>query len=241
MVRVSPGNTCGATAATWPIGTGTAEPGLRRRWPVPAAVPSHGGCDLLEDPTLDARSAEPVWHPDPDPLVAFAPAIVDAAEPFSLWSLPGRKSLVHDGRRLLMRSMLGRRAFRVAVSLSLSEGMPFAYAAPAGPRGRRNLQAAAELDAALARAPPTTRKLPVTRSDVVHMRSLQALDAERDGGSEHDIAALVFGAFAKPESWNDSAVRANVRYLLDHGRRCRDGGYRDLLYPKPPKLKAAKP
>jgi len=215
--------------------------GRKPRWPVPGAVPSLGGCDVLEDPTLDARSAEPVWHPDPDPLVAFAPAIVDEAEPFSLWSLPGRKSLVHDGRRLLMRSLFGRRVVRGAVSLSLSDGMPFAYAAPSGSRGQRTLQAAAELDAALAGTPLATRKPPVTRSDVVHMRALQALDAERDGGSEHDIADLVFGAFAAPESWNDSAVRANVRYLLDHGRRFRDGGYRDLLYPKPPKLKAEKP
>jgi len=204
-------------------------------------VPSLGGCDFLEDPTLDARSAEPLWHPDPDPLVAFAPAIVDVAEPFSLWSLPGRKNLVHDGRRLLMRSMLGRRAVRAAISLSLSDGMPFAYAAPSGFRGRRTLQAAAELDAALAGTPPATRKPPVTRSDMVHMRALQALDAERDGGSEHDIADLVLGTFDQPESWNDSTVRANVRYLLDHGHRFRDGGYRDLLYPKPPKLKAAKP
>ena len=173
--------------------------------------------------------------------MAFAPAIVDEAEPFSLWSLPGRKSLVHDGRRLLLRSMLGRRVVRIAVSLSLGEGMPFAYAAPSGFRGRRTLQAAAELDAALAVTPPTTRKPPVTRSDVVHMRALQALDAERDGGSEHDIADFVFGAFDQPESWNDSTIRASVRYLLDHGRRFRDGGYRDLLYPKPPKLKAANP
>jgi len=204
-------------------------------------VPSLGGCDVLEDPTLDSRSAEPLWHPDPDPLVAFAPAIVDVAEPFSLWSLPGRKSLVHDGRRLLMRSMLGRRTVRAAISLSLSDGMPFAYAAPSGFRGRRTLQAAAELDAALAGTPPATRKPPVTRSDMVHMRALQALDVERDGGSEHDIAELVFGPFGEPESWNDSTIRASVRYLLDHGHRFRDGGYRDLLYPKPPKLKAAKP
>jgi len=173
--------------------------------------------------------------------VAFAPAIVDEAEPFSLWSLPGRKSLMHDGRRLLLRTTFGRRVVRAAVSLSLSEGMPFAYTAPAGPRGQRSLRAAAELDAALAGMPPARRKPPVTRSDVVHMRALQALDAERDGGSEHDIAELVFGPFDEPESWNDSVVRASVRYLLDHGRRFRDGGYRDLLYPKPPKLKAAKP
>lgn len=160
---------------------------------------------------------------------------------FSLWSLPGRKSLVHDGRRLLLRTMLGRRVVRLAVSLSLGDGMPFAYAAPAGRRARRTLEAAAELDAALAGAPLKARTPPVTRSDLVHMRALQALDAERDGASELAIATLVFGAFDEPESWNDSAIRANVRYLLGHGRRFRDGGYRDLLYPKSPTRKAGLP
>jgi hypothetical protein len=207
----------------------------------PGRAPSLGGCDFLEDPALDARFAEPVWLPDPDPTVALAPAIVDGAEPFSLWSLPGSKSLVHDGRRLLLRGRLGRRVVRLAVSLSLGDGMPFAYAAPAGNRGRRGMRAAAELDAALAGAAPGSSGSALTRSDLVEMRALQALDAERDGASEYDIAELVFGAVDQRASWNDSATRANVRYLLSHGRGRRDGGYRDLLYPKPPKTKSAKP
>jgi len=205
------------------------------------AAPSPGGYDFLEDPALDARAAEPLWLPDPEPLVGVVPADLDEAAAFSLWSVPGRKSLVHDGRRLLLRTMLGRRVVRLAVSLSLGDGVPFAYTAPAGRPARRTLEAAAELDAALAGAPLKTRTPPVTRSDLVHMRALQALDAERDGASELAIATLVFGAFDEPESWNDSAIRANVRYLLHHGRRLRDGGYRDLLYPKPPNRKAGSP
>jgi len=207
--------------------------------PAPSVTPSPGGCDFLEDPALDGRTAEPVWLPDPDPLVAVAPAIVDGAAPFSFWALPGRKSLVHDGRRLLMRSTIGRRVLRVAVSLALGDGMPFAYAVPAGERGQRGLKAAAALDAMLAGAGPKPRRPALTRSDIVHMRALQALDAEVDGASERAIAELVFGPFDEPESWNDSAVRANVRYLLDHGRGLRDGGYRDLLHPKPPKHESA--
>ena len=236
-----PGNICAATPATGAIGSSIARHELLPNRRAPIGSPSLGGCDFLENPTSDARAAEPVWLPDPDPLVAVAPAVVDAAEPFSIWSVPGRKSLVHDGRRLLLRTTLGRRVYRLAVSLSLGEGMPFAYATPSGPRGRRSLQAAAELDAALAGTALKPRAPPITRSDLVHMRALQALDAERDGASEHGIATLVFGAFDEPESWNDSAVRANVRYLLDHGRRFRDGGYRDLLYPKPPTRKAGSP
>lgn len=228
-------------AATRGIGSGMARRAGRRRSLAPSGAPSLGGYDFLEDPTFDGRTAEPIWLPDPDPLVSIAPAIVDDAEAFSLWNVPGRKSLIHDGRRLLMRTTLGRQAVRVAVSLALGDGMPFAYAAPAGPRGHRAFKAAADLDAALAGKPSRSRTPAVTRTDLVHMRALQALDAERDGASEHDIAKLVFDAFAEPESWNDSAVRANVRYLLDHGHRYRDGGYRSLLYPKPPKHAAVKP
>ena len=216
-----------------------AEPVAQWRSPAPPVAPSLGGYDFLEDPALDARTAEPVWLPDPDPLVTVAPAVVDGAATFSLWALPGRKSLVHDGRRLLMRSIVGRRVLRVAVSLALGDGMPFAYAVPAGERSQRGLKVAAALDAMLVGAGRNPRRPAVTRSDLVHMRALQALDAEGDGASERDIAELVFGPFDEPESWNDSAVRASVRYLLGHGRGLRDGGYRDLLYPKPPKHEAA--
>ena len=119
--------------------------------------------------------------------------------------------------------------------------MPFAYAVPAGARDRSGFQAAADLDAALAGTPVKTRRPPVTRTDLVHMRSLQALDAEQAGASERAIAELVLGPFDEPESWNDSPVRAQVRYLLDHGRAYRDGGYRDLLHPKPPKRSSVEP
>ena len=223
------------------IGDSTAGHASRRPWTAPLDAPSHGGCDFLEDPALDARSAEPVWLPDTDHLVAVTPAIVDGGEPFSLWTLPGRKSLVHDGRRLLVRSTLGRRVLRLAVSLSLGDGMPFAYAVPAGSRGHAGFRAASELDATFAGTPAKARKATMTRTDLVHMRALVALDAEGAGGSERDIADLLFAPFREPESWNDSAVRAQVRYLLDHGRTYRDGGYRDLLYPKPHKRSSAEP
>ncbi len=140
-----------------------------------------------------------------------------------------------------MRTTLGRRVVRLALALSLNDGAPFAYAVPAGARNRRGLKAAADLDAAFAGAPPTLRTPAVTRAAIVHMRSLQALDAERGGASERVIAELVFGAFDEPLSWNDSALRANVRYLLDHGRALRDGGYCDLIHPKTSKRKTAKP
>ena len=129
----------------------------------------------------------------------------------------------------------------MAISLTLNDGMAYAYAVPVSKRSSRGLQAASDLDAALAGIQTTSRTPAVTRTAIVHMRALQMLDAERDGKSEREIAELVFGILDEPLSWNDSALRANVRYLLDHGRALRDGGYRNLIHPKPPKNKAAKP
>jgi len=72
---------------------------------------------------------------------------------------------------------------------------------------------------------------------LVHMRALQALDAEAAGASEREIAAIVFGETLGADEFTDSPLRANVRYLLDVGAKFRDGGYRDLVWPVPPKAK----
>lgn len=203
-------------------------------------VPSLGGCEVYEDPALDARSAEPLWLSDPDALIPLAPAVGEDADPFSLWRLAGPKSLVHDGQRLLLRTRLGRRVVRMALSLSLEEGVAYAYAVPAGPRRSQRARAADDLAEALEGAPRTSRGPAVTRTMLVHMRSLQALDAVEAGASEREIAELVFGAAEPGERFTDSAQRANVRYLLDAGAKFRDGGYRDLVWPRAPKTKRSK-
>ncbi len=191
--------------------------------------PNPGGCDFLEDPDLDARTADPVWLPDPDALIALGPAVRDDSDPFSVWSIPGRKSLVHDGKRLLVRTRLGRRVVRLAVSLALSDGMPYAYAVASGPRARSGALAATELAEALTGSSGPGRGAAVSRGALVNMRALQALDALAVGASERDIAVMVFGTAETDATWNASATRAMVRYLVRHGRRMRDGSYRALL------------
>lgn len=193
--------------------------------------PSLGGCEGLENPDLDARDADPVWLPDPACLVGLGPAVTGEAAPFDLWALPGRKSLLHDGRRLLLRTAVGRRAARLALSLALRDGAPYAFAIPAGPARRERAVWAADLANSLdgAVAPPRGRGAAVTRSALVHMRALQALDAEEAGASERELARLIFGAAEADATWNASPTRAKVRYLIRHGRALRDGGYRQLL------------
>lgn len=75
----------------------------RRRRPDAAQA---WGLRLLEDPALDARDAHPVWFPDHDAVVQLYP---DADPPpdacaFEFWCVPGRKHLIHDGKRLVLVS-----------------------------------------------------------------------------------------------------------------------------------------
>ena len=155
----------------------------------------------------------------------------DDEDLFSLWAIPGRKSIVHDGKRLLLKSRLGRRVVRLAVSLTLNDGQPYAYALPPGRRARERAAAITDLAEALTGVPERRAAGAVTRPMLVHMRTLQALDAKRTGASDRDIAELVLGFSEIDLSWNDSAARAQVRYLLRAGRHLRDGGYRALLHP----------
>lgn len=153
------------------------------------------------------------------------------APPFDLWALPGRKSLRHDGRRLLLRTAVGRRVVRLALSLALRDGAPYAFAVPTGPARRERAAWAMDLADALdgSATAHRGRGAVVTRSALVHMRALQALDAEAAGASERDLARLIFGEAEADATWNASPTRAKVRYLIRHGRALRDGGYRQLL------------
>ncbi len=226
-----PGSTSAATAVTDGPGASAA----REKQTV--ARLSLGGCDFLEDPNLDARTVDLLWLLDPDALIAVGPAVRDDGDRFSLWAVPGRKSLVHDGRRLLVRAHLSRRVLRLAVSLGLGEGEPYAFAV--SPKlGEPSGEPLAEIGRTLAGELDTSSSGPSSpRKRVVHMRALMALDVDAAGGAERDIAMAIFGEADRSAAFNDSAPRAQVRYLLDHGRAYRDGGYRSLLRADAPRPK----
>ena len=119
----------------------------RRRRPDTAQA---WGLRLLEDPALDARDAHPAWFPDHDAVVQLYP---DADPPpkahaFEFWRVPGRKQLIHDGKRLVLVSHWPGCCLRLALAPGLEDGMAYLYAtrACATPCARyRTL--AAELDA----------------------------------------------------------------------------------------------
>lgn len=206
---------------------------LRRRHRPDAA---HAwGLRLLEDPALDARDAHPAWFPDHDAVVQLYP---DADPPpdayaFEFWGVPGRKQLIHDGKRLMLVSHWPGCCLRLALGPGLEDGMAYLYATRActTPCARyRTL--AAELDAlavATAVTPAAAARSRPTPAALLELHTLQALDATLTGASLREVAEGLFGADAVAADWHkDSALRARVRRLVRRGDALMRAGYRRL-------------
>ena len=192
------------------------------------------GLRLLEDPARDARDAHPDWFPDPASVVQVYPDAdpTDDALLFQLWHIPGRKQLMHDGKRLVLTTQLVDRKLRMAISPALEDGMAYAYAVRAGRQFRERWRAIeadlAMLDADSAHSAIATGR--PGRTAILHMRTLQALDGTLAGASQRGVAEVLFGITTVAERWHDdSDLRAQVRRLIRRGQTLMGGGYRHLL------------
>lgn len=201
----------------------------------------HWGLRLLEDPALDAREAHPAWFPDHETVVQLHPDPdpPPQAETFAFWGIPGRKSLVHDGRRLVLTACGPRQCLRFALASGLAEGMACLQAAPPGKARRtradmRDRWTDVATPAAMACARPTSASL-------LELHTLQALDAALAGASLREIAEGLFGADAVDADWHaDGDLRARVRRLARRGNALMRGGYRRLAQlPSPEKGRSA--
>ena len=105
------------------------------------------GLAALENPYLDARLAQPLWQPQPEGVVRLTAAEHGSANAarFSLWTLPGRKTLFHDRRGLRLTLHLGGRIVRLNLMVGLGDGMAFAYVIAAEPHAALHWQAARSL------------------------------------------------------------------------------------------------
>ena len=199
------------------------------------------GLRLLEDPARDARQAQPAWLPDADGLPQLHPDAAAAPEApvFTLWRMPGRKQLAHDGHRLLLTAYRPEGTLRAAFSPALEHGMAYAHGLAAGARLRERWRAATaameRLDGYFGRETvlPGMHAHAHGRPDriaLLHMRSLQALDGLAAGATHREIAQALFGAAVVAERWHDlGELRAQVRRLVRRGQALADGGYRRLL------------
>jgi hypothetical protein len=190
----------------------------------------------LEDPGMDARVVQPLWQPEPALSVRLtADAGDDAGEAarFSLWTIAGRKALVHDSRRLVLLVFLDGRTLRIELGGNVSDGQAFAYVVPAGLRAQARWNAVAASRCLLEGTRAPTTSAVQTRPDRValaHMRSLQALDGALAGASQREIASAVFGHSHVDDKWHaDSELRAQTRYLIRRGQALMRGDYGRLV------------
>ncbi|MDL5364214.1 DUF2285 domain-containing protein [Xanthomonas sp. NCPPB 2654] len=205
------------------------------RWRRRPDVAHRWGLRLLEDPALDARDAHPAWFPDHDAVVQLYP---DTDPPpdacaFEFWRIPGRKQLIHDGKRLVLVSRWPGRYMRLALVPGLEDGMAYLYATRACTTPCARYRAlAAGLDAlavATAAAPAAAARSRPTPAALLELHTLQALDATLAGASLRKVAEGLFGAEAIAADWHkDSALRARVRRLVRRGDALMRGGYRRL-------------
>jgi hypothetical protein len=220
MDRRSLGSTCAATQNT--------EPTMQRRRAGDRHGASDGGCDVVENPRLDARETHPDWLSSADELLHVrASRSHGAADRFDLWGIPGRKRLTIGDAELTLTAELSTLRLRASLAGDLGDGASYACVVPLtlGLRGQIdafNVQA----QALKGHAPQIDPARPVTRAALLHLRALQALDASQAGASHRDIAQALFGLEAVVLRWHeDGELRAQVRHLLRRAEALMTGGY----------------
>jgi hypothetical protein len=197
------------------------------------------GLATAEDPELDSRAVRAVWSLVADCQVELIaqPYAELATECFSLWSIPGRKSLRPSRRAFQLTSRAGPAFLELRITSDVADGEPFAYVVRPGPMAAAQCQAIERYLEACRERSQVASSESSTRPDriaMLHMRSLQALDAIAAGASQRDIAEALFGTASVSERWHaDSELRAQVRHLIRRGRSLVDGGYRTLLIVRP--------
>ena len=190
------------------------------------------GLGAFENPYLDARVAEPMWRPRPKGEFHIVP--LEEAPPgnsrFDLWTVPGKKTLSHDGRRLILSLRGWGCGMRIALDTHLCDGNAFGYVMPSP---APTVQPAKRFDTMIsssagrgARASATA----VGRDAIMHMRTLQALDGVRSGASQREVASALFGVDQAMALWiPDGELRARIRHYIRRGRELMSGAYMHML------------
>jgi hypothetical protein len=182
---------------------------------------------------MDARRVAPVWLSVPSSVVELA--VEDTfhrSSTFSLWRVPARQALIHDGRSIHIQVECGRHPIQLTIPPDLGDGVQFSFRIVSGALGRLNWLAARRADQILAgsiRERPRSAVFRPSRAAVMHLRMIQALDGRTAGASHRDIAEVVFGKRAVHRDWSaDSELRARMRYLVRRSTELASSGYRSL-------------
>jgi hypothetical protein len=151
----------------------------------------------------------------------------------SVWSLPGCKSILHDGRQVRVGCSDCSGTWRLSLSSDLADGDPFSFVVNPEPDLRVRWSAISGFTHILKADSPAGNRARVSypsRLAIVHLRTIQALDGFLVGATQREIGAALFGADAVTQRWlADGELRAQVRHLIRRGRALMTGGYRALL------------
>lgn len=173
----------------------------------------------------------------PAATLAIVPAgAASATAPsFSVWRLPGPKMLsVHARHDLVLATGVGGGALVLTVDAGLLLGDAYAFRVHAATDPEEAVRVMVGVRSAMRGAAPSLGESSshVSRTALVHLRALQALDGIAAGASHRTLARVLFGAEEVTRRWTgDGELRAQVRYLVRRARALRDGGYRTLLTP----------
>jgi hypothetical protein len=150
---------------------------------------------------------------------------------FHFWRIPGRKQLVHDGKRLMVVTRQPDYCLRLALMPSLEEGMACACAVRICSTPCARYRALADVLETLTRdceVSAVAKRRP-SRSALLELLTLQALDTRLTGASLREVADALFGPDVVAKDWHaDGALRARVRRLVRRGQTLMRGGYRRL-------------
>ena len=206
--------------------------------PLPIPTPAYGVCIFAENPDRAAPSARIIWHADLDPgTIGVAVVPADPSDPDSLHidRIASWLAIALDGagrEHVVLSDGLHH------IRLDIEEGRLTGEKAVLFHYRLRGL-ASAE-----ARLLPLRRLLDLVR----HRRFARALfprdprvergivalrvhDALREGASQREIGAALFGPERVAEDWNDrsDSLRSRVRRLTRDARAMAHGGYRHLM------------
>ena len=191
------------------------------------------GLSAFENPAQDARTANPLWRQVPEGQLRIVPLKDDAScLTFSLWTIPGRKALDHDGSGLLLMVQIGAARVRITMHLALRSGDRFGFAFSSGLPIPQQVSRAQDAMRVLTGSRIAGPVHAVGRNALVDMRTLQTLDAVHRNASQRDVANTLFGSEDAARRWHqDSELRARVRHYEHRGRELVRGHYLQLLYP----------
>jgi hypothetical protein len=196
------------------------------------ADPARWRLTAFENPSFDARTAQPIWDELPEGQLRIVRLEDDPFSlTFSLWTVPGRKMLCHDGSRLRLTVEIHGTRAHIAIHPALQSGDSFGLALSSGlpiaQQASRAQTALHVLTSHIAGAVHAGR-----REALVHMRTLQTLDAVHAKISQRETASSLFGSLSVMRHWHqDGELRARVRHYVHRGRALMRGDYLTLLYP----------